>query len=132
MDKLKDYNGREHIGKGVRYDVTGCDGQPSWFKAAVAFSTPNEAHTFAAQFAKYIKVRVIECHTYSRVDGVMTADYSIWNVCLDITLHSNRINQGVNEAGLKRIKSFMTACKQLGVQITRTRCTSSIDIPEVE
>lgn len=75
----------------------------------VDLATPEEAYAFAAQFPKSIKLKA------AKISG---RDNKVWGtVWLNISLYPDWVNKGVNEAGIKRIKSFVKNCEKLGIAI---------------
>jgi hypothetical protein len=130
---LPEYSGRQNIGKGIRWNVSGnqrtSDGPvlADFFEARINFETLEEAQNFAGQFAKYLKVRATTLSTYDSIGG-MYETYQIGTAGMKISLRPDATTGAVNETGLKRIKNFMAACEQLGYTMTRERWyANSID-----
>lgn len=116
---MDDYNGRRNIGTGVRWDAAADDnGRVHLLQAHADFETLDEANAFVARFPKSYRIHANQLYTFDRKDGNYT-NYVIATIELRVHLTPDKVTGEVNEAGLKRFRSFIAACKKQGIEITR-------------
>lgn len=76
---------------------------------SVDLSSKEEADALTAQFPKSLRVRTIHC--------CGTASGDVWYAQIRADLWATELN-AANEAGIKRIRSFVAKCKKLGHTIS--------------
>jgi len=92
-------------------------GRPHYFEARADFATIADAQDFAAQFPKLVRMTATECVCYNA--GAESTRKGI--IVVRIHLGADGVNGGVNETGLRRIKTLARICERLGIRLERKR-----------
>jgi hypothetical protein len=85
------------------------------FSAGITFNTNEERDAFVSLFPKSVKV--IGTTTSSASDPIARQPYAT----MQVALHADAVNGGVNETGIKRLRKFIEVASANGFELNFTQ-----------